>query len=105
MGALASHQGDVAEEFFYNSLREKMQLGGIAFDTLFGNFVVGNKNRRLPQPAYRAKSLQTLCRLARSHMLRGHDWSGNCFDESVLIRVQHENERSSAVIRVAKRWA
>jgi hypothetical protein len=45
MGAMASNQGDVAEEFFYNSLREKMELGGIEFDTIFGNFVVGDKKR------------------------------------------------------------
>ena len=45
MGSMASNQGDVAEEFFYNSLREKMELGGIAFDTIFGNFVVGNRKR------------------------------------------------------------
>jgi hypothetical protein len=45
MGAMASNQGDVAEEFFYNSLREKMELGGMAFDTIFGNFVVGNRKR------------------------------------------------------------
>ena len=43
MGAMASNQGDVAEEFFYNSLREKMELGGVTFDTIFGNFVVGNR--------------------------------------------------------------
>lgn len=45
MGAMASNQGDVAEEFFYNSLREKMELGGMEFDTIFGNYVVGNKKR------------------------------------------------------------
>jgi hypothetical protein len=45
MGAMASNQGDVAEEFFYNSLREKMELGGMAFDTIFGNFVVGDRKR------------------------------------------------------------
>jgi hypothetical protein len=45
MGAMASNQGDVAEEFFYNSLRQKMELGGIEFDTIFGNFVIGNKKR------------------------------------------------------------
>jgi multidrug efflux pump subunit AcrA (membrane-fusion protein) len=45
MGAMASNQGDVAEEFFYNSLREKMELGGIEFDTIFGNFVVGDRKR------------------------------------------------------------
>jgi hypothetical protein len=45
MGAMASNQGDVAEEFFYNSLREKMELGGMEFDTIFGNFVVGDKKR------------------------------------------------------------
>ena len=47
MGSMASNQGDVAEEFFYNSLREKMELGGIAFDTIFGNFVVGNRKRKI----------------------------------------------------------
>jgi hypothetical protein len=45
MGAMASNQGDVTEEFFYNSLRQKMELGGIEFDTIFGNFVIGNKKR------------------------------------------------------------
>jgi hypothetical protein len=45
MGAMASNQGDVTEEFFYNSLRQKMELGGIEFDTIYGNFVIGNKKR------------------------------------------------------------
>jgi hypothetical protein len=43
MGAMASNQGDVTEEFFYNSLKDKPQLGSISFDTITPNLVIGTK--------------------------------------------------------------
>jgi hypothetical protein len=43
MGSMASNQGDVAEEFFYNSLKAAPQVGGIVFDTVTPNLVIGTK--------------------------------------------------------------
>jgi len=43
MGAMASNQGDVAEEFFYNSLKDKPQVGGISFDTITPILIIGTK--------------------------------------------------------------
>lgn len=43
MGAMASNQGDVAEEFFYNSLDAKPQIGAITFDTVTPNLIIGAK--------------------------------------------------------------
>jgi hypothetical protein len=37
MGAMASNQGDVAEEFFYNTLFDKPEVGGIRFDRVLRN--------------------------------------------------------------------
>ena len=37
MGAMASNQGDVAEEFFFNSLGDKPVVGGISFDSVTKN--------------------------------------------------------------------
>jgi hypothetical protein len=42
MGAMASNQGDVAEEFFYNTLFDKPEVGGIRFDRVLKN-VSGGK--------------------------------------------------------------
>ena len=43
MGAMASNQGDVTEEFFYNSLVAKPMLGGIQFDSVTPNLRFQNK--------------------------------------------------------------
>lgn len=43
MGAMASNQGDVTEEFFYNSLVAKPSLGGIQFDSVTPNLRFQNK--------------------------------------------------------------
>jgi hypothetical protein len=43
MGAMASNQGDVTEEFFYNSLVAKPTLGGIQFDSVTPNLRFQNK--------------------------------------------------------------
>ena len=37
MGSMASNQGDVAEEFFYNTLFDKPEVGGIRFDRVLKN--------------------------------------------------------------------
>jgi hypothetical protein len=34
---MASNQGDVAEEFFYNTLFDKPEVGGIRFDRMLRN--------------------------------------------------------------------
>ena len=41
MGAMASNQGDVAEEFFYNTLFDKPEVGGIRFDRVLKNISGG----------------------------------------------------------------
>jgi hypothetical protein len=43
MGSMANNQGDVAEEFFYNSLKAAPQVGGIYFDTVTPNLIIGTK--------------------------------------------------------------
>ncbi|NJS37570.1 MAG: hypothetical protein HC765_16085 [Brachymonas sp.] len=43
MGAMPSNQGDVTEEFFYNSLVAKPALGGIEFDSVTPNLRFQNK--------------------------------------------------------------
>ena len=45
MGAMASNQGDVAEEFFYNSLEARPQIGGITFNSVSPNLIFGNKGK------------------------------------------------------------
>lgn len=37
LGNIGNNQGDVAEEFFYNSLEDKMDLGGIHYDFIDKN--------------------------------------------------------------------
>lgn len=37
LGNISNNQGDVAEEFFYNSLENKMDLGGIHYDFIDKN--------------------------------------------------------------------
>jgi hypothetical protein len=43
VGGISNNQGDVAEEFFYNSLVEKPEIGGIEFDTITPNLIIGSK--------------------------------------------------------------
>ncbi len=43
LGAMGINLGDVTEEFFYNSLRAKPQLGGIKFDTVTSKLLMGTK--------------------------------------------------------------
>lgn len=43
MGAMAANQGDVTEEFFYNSLVAKPTLGAIQFDSVTPNLRFQNK--------------------------------------------------------------
>lgn len=47
MGSMASNQGDVAEEFFYNSLSDKPQLGGISFDRVLKNIGAGKPGHQV----------------------------------------------------------
>jgi len=37
VGNMSNNQGDVAEEFFYNSLKDKQELGGIKYDYIDKN--------------------------------------------------------------------
>ncbi len=46
MGAMASNQGDVAEEFFYNTLFDKPEVGGIRFDRVLKNIVGGKPGKQ-----------------------------------------------------------
>ena len=46
MGAMASNQGDVAEEFFYNTLFDKPEVGNIRFDRVLKNIVGGKPGRQ-----------------------------------------------------------
>ena len=46
MGSMASNQGDVAEEFFYNALFEKPQVGGIRFDRVLKNIGGGKPGQQ-----------------------------------------------------------
>jgi hypothetical protein len=41
MGSMAANQGDVAEEFFYNTLFAKPEVGGIRFDRVLKNISGG----------------------------------------------------------------
>jgi hypothetical protein len=43
MGSMGNNQGAVAEEFFYNSLKAKPELGGVSFDTVTPNLIIGTK--------------------------------------------------------------
>jgi len=44
VGGIGNNQGDVAEEYFVNSLREKLELLGKKFDILIPNFTIQKKN-------------------------------------------------------------
>ena len=45
MGSMASNQGDVAEEFFYNSLDANPVIGLMEFDTVTPNLIMGSKQQ------------------------------------------------------------
>ena len=45
-GNIGRNQGDVAEEFFYNSLNATPKLGGIQFDRVTPNLIVGKKGQQ-----------------------------------------------------------
>ncbi len=44
LGGVTNNQGDVAEEYFINSLKEKLQIANIDFDYLIPNYVIEGKN-------------------------------------------------------------
>lgn len=46
MGAMATNQGDLAEEFFYNSLDARPVIGNVEFDTVTPNLIMGAKQSR-----------------------------------------------------------
>jgi hypothetical protein len=46
MGDMASNQGDVAEEFFYNSLYANPEIGLMEFDVVTSNVILGPKQKR-----------------------------------------------------------
>ena len=43
LGNIADNNGSNAEEYFYNSLLDKIELGGISFDTIIKNYKVDSK--------------------------------------------------------------
>jgi hypothetical protein len=46
LGGMAKNQGDITEEFFYNSLNANPVLGNIKFDRVTPNLIVGTKKRQ-----------------------------------------------------------
>ncbi|MFZ2969338.1 MAG: hypothetical protein WA080_09830, partial [Sulfuricurvum sp.] len=46
LGNISNNQGDVAEEFFYNSLEDKKDLSGIHYDFIDKNWKSSTKNLR-----------------------------------------------------------
>ena len=44
IGSIGNNQGDVAEEYFINSLKEKLSLGSMQFDYLIPNYIIEGKN-------------------------------------------------------------
>lgn len=44
LGGVTNNQGDVAEEYFINSLKDKLKIGKIDFDYLIPNYIVEGKN-------------------------------------------------------------
>ena len=43
VGGIGNNQGDVAEEFFYNSLKHKPRLAGIDYDFIYKNITKTTK--------------------------------------------------------------
>jgi hypothetical protein len=46
LGGMAKNQGDITEEFFYNSLNANPVVGEIKFDRVTPNLIVGTKKRQ-----------------------------------------------------------
>lgn len=46
LGNIGRNQGHMAEEFFYNSLRAKPELGDVVFDTVLANVEAGTKKHQ-----------------------------------------------------------
>jgi hypothetical protein len=46
LGGMGRNQGDVTEEFFYNSLNANPRLGSIQFDRVTPNLIVGKKGKQ-----------------------------------------------------------
>jgi hypothetical protein len=46
LGSIGQNQGDITEEYFYNSLRAKPVLGSIQFDRITPNLIVGKKGKQ-----------------------------------------------------------
>ena len=44
VGAIGNNQGNVAEEYFINSLKDDIRIGSKKFDILIPNFVIQSKN-------------------------------------------------------------
>jgi len=44
VGGISNNQGDVAEEYFINSLEKKLKLGTMEFDYLVSNYVIKSKS-------------------------------------------------------------
>ncbi len=49
LGNISNNQGDITEEYFVNSLKEKLQLGDIHFDFLVKNFKAQNAKKILAE--------------------------------------------------------
>ena len=43
IGSIGNNQGDVAEEYFINSLKEKLCVGSLSFDYLIPNYIIAGK--------------------------------------------------------------
>ncbi len=44
LGAIGNNQGDVAEEYFQNSLAKKLKIGQLKFDYMISNYTIRGKN-------------------------------------------------------------
>ena len=44
VGGISNNQGDVAEEYFVNSLKDKLKLGYLKFDYLVPNYIIEGKS-------------------------------------------------------------
>jgi len=44
IGSIGNNQGDVAEEYFINSLKEKLCIGSLNFDYLIPNYIIAGKH-------------------------------------------------------------
>jgi hypothetical protein len=44
VGGISNNQGDVAEEYFINSLKDKLRIGNLDFDYLIPNYVIKGRD-------------------------------------------------------------